>query len=176
MNLQSTFPQLNIFPFSSKNSYDEVFSEPNYRQAQMPTQEAEVLLVQAVEPRSKEILVLSRDTVAVVGENGKRRFDEFKRYPSGWYGGKGQEISKYSVANFERFVKKIPELKLFRPSLFLTLEGNIALGWEDKKGQSLEIEFHPDKIEYFIESLNEESSVGLAGIFELAEKIRKLLQ
>jgi len=69
----------------------------------------------------------------------------------------------------------MPELRQFQPSLFFTLEGNLELGWEDRNGQAIEIEFYPDKIEYFIESLNEESSVALADIFRLTEKIIKLL-
>lgn len=176
MNLHFAFTQSAFSPIPIRNSEEDVFANRRYPQAAEPTQERELLKAQIAEPKSEEILVLNRDTIAVIGENGKRRFDEFKGYPRGWYGGKGHKISRWSVANFERFVKKIPELRLFHPSLFLTLEGNIALGWEDKNGQSLEIEFHPDKVEYLIEDLNEESSVGLAGIFELAEKIRKLLQ
>ena len=70
----------------------------------------------------------------------------------------------------------MPELKPFHPSLFLTLKGNLSLGWEDKNGQSIEVEFYPDKAEYFIESLNEESAVKLSNIFELTEKLRKLLK
>ena len=123
----------------------------------------------------KENPVLSREALLIIGENGRQRFDEFKIYPPGWYGGKGKEISKWSVANFERFVKRLPELKQVRPSIFLTLDGNIALGWEDDGGKSFEIEFFPDKVEYFIEKLNEESTVGLAKIHDLADRIRGLI-
>jgi len=131
--------------------------------------------VKSAEPKQKGNFILSREAIAVIGENGKRRFEEFRKYPSGWYGGKGKKISKSSVLNFERFVKRMPELRQFQPSLFFTLEGNLELGWEDRNGQAIEIEFYHDKIEYFIESLNEESSVALADIFRLTEKIIKLL-
>jgi hypothetical protein len=129
-----------------------------------------------VEPKRKGTFILSRVAIAIIGENGKRRFEEFRKYPNGWYGGKGKKISKLSVLNFERFVKEFPELKSFQPSLFFTLEGNLELGWEDKNGQSIEVEFYPDKVEYFIESLNEENSVVLAYFFQFTEKIRELLK
>ena len=132
--------------------------------------------VKVVEPKRRGNFTLSREAIAIIGENGKRRFEEFRKYQNGWYGGKGKKISKWSVLNFERFVKEIPELKLFHPSLFLTLEGNLSLGWEDKNGQSVEIEFYPDKIEYFIERLDEESSITLANIFQFTEKIKNLLK
>ena len=132
--------------------------------------------VKSVEPKWKRNFILSREAIAVIGENGKRRFEEFRAYPNGWYGGKGKRISKWSVLNFERFVKEIPELKSAHPSLFLTLEGNLSLGWNDKHGQSIEIEFYPDKIEYFIEKSDEESSIHLADIFGLTEKIRTILK
>lgn len=132
--------------------------------------------IKVVEPTRRGNFILSREAIAIIGENGKRRFEEFRKYPNGWYGGKGKKISRSSIFTFEQFVKSLPELKHARPSLFFTLEGNLSLGWEDKNGQSIEVEFYPDKAEYFIESLNEESEVKLSNIFELTEKLRKLLK
>jgi len=174
MNLQSTGRLSNFFSFGFGGSnVKKSFEEPKDK---IPDQERELLEDEAVEPKQKENFILSREAIAIIGENGKRRFEEFRRYPNGWYGGKGKKISKWSVLNFERFVKDIPELKLFRPGLFLTLEGNLSLGWEDRNGQSIEIEFYPDKIEYFIEKFNEESSIHLGNIFRLTEKIRTILK
>lgn len=176
MNLQTTIPQTIPFPVS-KTSYEDLFPKKmQIRQMVVPTQQRAAFIPAIDEPRIKENLVLSPEAVLLVGENGKHRFDEFKRFPKGWYGGRGREISKYSVAVFESFIKKIPELRLFRPSLFLTIEGNISLGLEDKNQKNIEIEFYPDKVEYFVESLHEEASIGIVGIFELAGKIKKLLQ
>ena len=173
MNLQTTLRQSNFFPFGFGNS--NVEKSFDNAKDNIPKQERELLEIEAVEPKRKENLILSREAIAIIGDNGKRRFDEFKKHSKGWYGGKGKKISEWSVLNFERFVKRIPELRQFQPSLFLTLEGNLELGWEDKNGQEIEIEFYPDKIEYFIESLNEEAVVALADIFTLTEKIIKLL-
>lgn len=169
MDVQTTLLPGTNFPYSNNHSYTDFFENKRSRQTPMPTPQFAI-------PKLKENLFLSSEALLVVGENGKHRFDEFKRHKDGWFGGKGREMSKYSLAVFESFITKIPELKLFHPSLFLTLAGNIELGLEDKSNQSMEIEFYPDKIEYFIESFGEESSIGLAGIFELAAKIRQLLQ
>jgi len=173
MNLQITTNQANIFPFGfgSSRADENLRSHKNYNK-----QKAKLFEVEIVEPKQKENLALTTQTIAVIGINGKRRFDEFKNYPNGWYGGKGKEISKRSVFIFEQFIKYLPELKSFRPSLFFTLEGNLSLGWEDKNGQSIEVEFYADRIEYFIKSTDEESSITLAYILQFTEKIKNLLK
>lgn len=119
---------------------------------------------------------LSDETLTVLGENGLRRIEEFRRYPQGWYGGKGDRLSTHSISIFDNFIKRIPELRLFAPSVFLSLSGFLSIGFEDKTGKQIEIEFFPDRIEYFAESLYEESSVGISKSFELADKIRHLLK
>lgn len=173
MNLQLVLSQTNLFLFSfDKNNTDEYLqSTKDYTK-----QKTEILEVEISEPKQKDNLILSRVAIAVIGANGKRRLDEFKDYPDGWYGGKGKKLSKRSIFVFEQFVKNLSEIKSFHPSLFFTLEGNLSLGWEDKSGQSIEVEFYPDKVEFYIESLSEESEVKLSNIFELTEKIRKLLK
>lgn len=175
MNLQNTFPLLNFPPFPGSRSSDSFFDERRRREVEIPIQKFELLITTPVEAKSKENLILSWETLSIIGENGRLRFDEFKGYPDGWYGGQGRKLLKGSVANFERFIKRVPELKRVRPSVFLTLDGNISLGWEDSAGKSFEVEFFPDKVEYFIEKLNEESTFGLARIHDLADKIRGLI-
>lgn len=167
MNLLITFTQANSFPFpfGFGNSGAEEFLKSNGENIRRPENS-----------RSEDKPILSKATITVIGENGKNRFNEFKEYQNGWYGGKGKKISKSSVFTFEQFIKSLPELKRANPSIFLSLEGNLSLGWEDKNGLSIEVEFYPDKMEYFIESLDEESEVKLSNLFELTEKIRKLLK
>jgi hypothetical protein len=175
MNLQETSVQGIQTPFLS--GFSKSKAEEYWQSRKDNTkQELENLKNEITEPKQKENLVLSPEAIAVIAENGRDRFNEFKTYPNGWYGGKGREISKRSVFTFEQFVKFLPELKRTNPSLFLSLEGNLSLGWEDKNGLSIEIEFYPDKMEYFVESLNEESEVKLLNLFGLVEKIRKLLK
>lgn len=166
---------LSVFPTpfisNRRNADEELKSTKDYT-----NQNPKIFEVEISEPKQKNNVLLSREVIAIIGENAKNRFNEFKTYPNGWYGGQGKKVSRSSVFTFEQFVKSLPELRRARPSLFLTLEGNLSLGWEDRNGQSIEVEFYPDKAEYFIENLNEESETKLSNIFELAEKIRKLLK
>lgn len=173
MNLQTTTSQINIFPlgFGGLRADENLKSPKNYNK-----QEAKLFEEEKVEPIQKDNLILSREAIAVIGINGKRRFDEFKDYPNGWYGGKGRKLSKGSLFVFEKFIKYLPELKFSSPSLFFTFEGNLQLGLEDKSGNTIEVEFFSDKIEYYLESLEEENFVKLGNISQLVEKTGNLLK
>lgn len=174
MNLVSAFSQIDLFSFGlSRSSSEFLFKNQDEL---IPTQKDKLLKVEEINPKKKDNLFVSEELQAIIGENGKHRFDEFKTYPEGWYGGKGKKLSKRSVFFLEQFVNYLPELKLFRPSLFMTLKGNLSIGFEDKKGDSVEIEFFSDKAEYYLESLEEENIIKLADIFELVRKIRTLLK
>ena len=118
---------------------------------------------------------LSRDAQRTLGKSGARRFEEFTRYPLGWYGGRGKKLSIYSVAVFEGFVTHIPMIRERNPALFLTLDGNLSLGFSGIDETRIELEFFPDKIEYYFESNDEEGSVGLARATELAARIQTSL-
>ncbi|OGP74106.1 MAG: hypothetical protein A2Y80_01900 [Deltaproteobacteria bacterium RBG_13_58_19] len=52
----------------------------------------------------------------------------------------------------ETFINLYPKFKEVEPSIFLTREGNLQLIWEDKDNKTIEIEFFPDRIEYYLES------------------------
>lgn len=52
-------------------------------------------------------------------------------------------MSEESVALFDDFLsgaRTVPDA----PSLFMTMEGNLQLGWEDVRGNAVELEFLPD--------------------------------
>ena len=118
---------------------------------------------------------LSENVLRIIGANGKKRFDEFKTYPSGWAGGQGKRLSHGSVFALEKFLAEFPELSVAKPSLFLSYQGNLALGLEDKNGGTIEIEFLSNGAEYFLESLDEEDSVTLKQMESLMEKVKRLL-
>lgn len=115
---------------------------------------------------------LGEASIGIIGEHGVHRYEEFKRYHSGWDYGRGKRLSPKSVTTLESFVEQLPELAACGPSLFLTHEGNLQLGWEDGQGNVVEMEFFSDKIEYYIESLNEEGSVELEALHQLANKVK----
>lgn len=173
MDLQQRFYGARFYPFPvSSIDFDDLFHR---EKPSIPDQRNELLFADETDPWRKEESALSVEAITVIGENGRRRFEEFSRYNAGWYGGVGKKLSKWSVSIFERFIKEVPELKVVRPSLFLTFEGNLQLGWTNKSGHRIELDFLPDKIEYFIEPLDQDESVKLADIFKLTEKIRTLL-
>ena len=107
-----------------------------------------------------ETETLGFQTKQVLGSNATKRFEFFKQYKSGWDAGRGLPLSPRSVAVMESFISFFSDFKK-EPSLFLTLEGNLQLGWEDKDNRSIEIEFFPDRIEYYLESLDEEQAISL---------------
>ena len=106
----------------------------------------------------------------VLGSHGVSRLDEFRHYCQGWDNGKGTALSPASEKRFTTFLRKFAsELGKVRPSVFLTREGNLQLGWEDKSSKAVEVEFLPDHIEVFIESSNEEGTLRI-------EDAKKLFQ
>ena len=111
----------------------------------------------------REMVLVSTDTLgsktaALLGDNGVKRFEEFKRYKDGWDHGYGRPLSNRSVAVMEFFINKFSD-SINEASLFFTRDGNLQLGWEDNSGNSIELEFFPDRIEYFIESLDMEGEI-----------------
>ena len=107
-----------------------------------------------------ETEILSTHAQDVLGDNGVARFELFKEYKKGWDAGHGVPLAQISVAVMESFIAFYSEFNS-EPSLFLTTEGNIQLGWEDNDDQIIEVEFLPDRIEYYIEALDEERSIPL---------------
>ncbi len=111
------------------------------------------------EDRIKPTDSLSKKAIAIIGENGADRFEEFKQYKSGWDLGIGEPLSPQSIALLDTFINFYYDCFKTEPSLFLTNSGNLELGWEDKNGQEIELEFFPNKIEFYIESIGEEGEV-----------------
>jgi len=103
---------------------------------------------------------LGKRASEVLGINGIERFEEFKQYKDGWDHGKGKALSYRSVAIMERMMNQFQDFPC-EPSLFFTREGNLQLGWDDNDGNSVELEFCPDSIEYYIESEDLEGEIGV---------------
>jgi hypothetical protein len=122
------------------------------------------------------VIALSEASRHVLGENGSRRFQDFSNYQPGWNLGQGAVLSARSVTITDSFLTRLPELAAYEPSLFLTPEGNLELAWEDRSGSAVEIEFWPDKIEYYVEALNEERTLRLESFHQFIEKVRSLIR
>lgn len=117
---------------------------------------------------------LSQKVAAILGKNGVKRFAEFRQYREGWDSGTGKPMSLRSVGVLEFFIHQFDSLPT-EPSLFLTREGNLQLGWEDAAGEPIELEFFPDRIEYFIGSKHEEGHVSINALNTLVAKLRVIL-
>jgi len=120
-------------------------------------------------------VTLGETAIRILGENGQRRFQEFTRYQAGWDVGRGAPLSPRSATILEAFLARLPGLATYQPSIFLTHNGNLELGWEDSGGSAIEIEFWPDRIGYYFEGLDEEGTVRLEVFPQFIEKVRSLI-
>jgi len=102
---------------------------------------------------------LSNKSKEILGENSVSRFYEFLSYDRGWDFGKGEALSKHSIAILDIFLNCFQEIKEKEPSIFLTRAGNLQLSWEDKFDNPIEVEFFPNKLEYYIETNSEEGEI-----------------
>ena len=127
------------------------------------------------DPVIKNTEDINKHVKKMIGVNSVNRFYEFKLYKDGWDNGRGKKLSTRSIAVFEFFLSS---LKKFddEPSLFFTRNGNLQLGWEDSNENVIEIEFYPEKIEYYLESTSEEDEIGIIDeeLTSLVEKINRL--
>jgi hypothetical protein len=136
-----------IFPIISHKA--EVYQPNNYRKKYGFDDVEVIKYTDDLSDKSKNIL----------GENGVSRFYDFLLYDEGWDFGRGEPLSKYSIAILDIFLNLFEDLRKREPSLFLTRSGNLQLSWEDDLEQIIEVEFFPNKIEYYIESNDEEGEM-----------------
>jgi len=119
---------------------------------------------------------LGTNVTKIIGATGLQRFEQFKKYGEGWEFGIGKPLSSGSIASFKLFCEQFSEPIPNEPSLFLTREGNLQLGWEDKEANKIEFEFFPDKIEYYIEALDDEGVVEIKDVSQLFDKLKPVIE
>ena len=107
---------------------------------------------------------LSEKALSVIGTSGLKRFETFKQFTQGWGNGQGRPLSTYSVAMTELFLNSFKDYLKVTPSIFLAYSGNLQLSWEDDFGGKIEIEFATNKIEYYIESKDNEGVIDLMNV------------
>ncbi|MDT5122637.1 MAG: hypothetical protein QOC96_2119 [Acidobacteriota bacterium] len=133
-----------------------------------------IISVRTARPRHfrPQVRVLSENARQALGANGLRRLFEFSEYRVGWDAGRGQPLSIGSLSSLEWFLDRLPELSAIEPSLFLTRNGNLQLVFEDHSGNAIEIEFFPDKLEYYFEDNDEEGFIQLSDVNGLIDRLR----
>ena len=128
-------------------------------------------------PSIKEIEIkpideLSSDVAQIIDSNSKERINLFKEYKEGWDLGSGKRLSPASLAVFELFIRSFNSFQT-EPSVFLTHAGHIQLAWEDSSGSEVEIDFLPDGLDCYIDSLGYEAVIPLE-ISEINSLVNKL--
>jgi hypothetical protein len=136
-----------------------------------------IISVRTARPRHfrPQVRVLSDNARRVLGANGLRRLFEFSEYRTGWDAGQGQPLSIGSLLSLEWFLDQLPELSTSEPSLFLTRNGNLQIVFEDYQGNTVEIDFFPDRLEYYFEDSDEESSLPLSDATNFIDRLRMLI-
>jgi len=108
---------------------------------------------------------LTQKMARIVGDNGAERYTKFESYGAGWDGADAKPLSYRSVAVMEYFLEQFSEFSR-TPSIFLLESGNLQLGWEDSQDNTVEVEFAPERLVYFIEALNREGEIHLGSAEE----------
>jgi len=108
----------------------------------------------------------------ILSHDGLQRLHKFREYQDGWDFGHGNMLSLKSLSTMEYFVNQFYNFQV-TPSIFMSHEGNLLLGWEDATGKKIEVEFYPDSIGYYIETLDEEEEITLDAT-QIATLVTKL--
>lgn len=115
-------------------------------------------------------LQLSSKAVEALGAHNVGRFAELVSLKDGWHLGQGKSLQAASLRSIELFLAQyssFPE----RCSLFLSEQGNLELVWRSEKNETTSLEFYADRIEYYIETLDEEGEVATRDIATLVQKL-----
>lgn len=104
---------------------------------------------------------LGQHSQKILGAEIVSRLEVFKKYDQNWDGEGAMPLRSGSIAMLDCFVNKFSDFGATPPSLFLTRAGNLQLSWEDESGEAVEVEFFPDRAEYYIARKQIEGEVEL---------------
>jgi hypothetical protein len=145
-------PQTDLYEFEAHNGLLSVggtegsrgasnFTTPFFREYLPPQQSA-----------------LGAEAAAALGVRGVKRLKAFQQLQPGWDSGRGEALQIDSLRALSSFFEETM-LRPPRLSVFMSGEGHLAVSWTDSKDQLIELEFFPDRIEFFIEATGDEGSV-----------------
>jgi hypothetical protein len=110
-----------------------------------------------------------------LGAKAWGRLYQFKHYYGpGWGEGTGRSLSPRSLELFYRFLASLTLREPCKPSIFLTDDGNLEMCWEDRLGKTVQVEFTPDGIDYFIEAEETESHASNGDLPDVAKSLSAL--
>jgi hypothetical protein len=140
-----------------------------YRLSDNLRNEAPLLGVRPAAPSEseREELLLSK-----LGAKGWGRLHRFRHYHSaGWGDGSGSPLSPRSLETFYRFLEAITFPANAKPSVFLTDEGFIELCWNNELSKSVQVEFRPTEIDFYVEADEVEETVLATEATQLAKRL-----
>lgn len=103
--------------------------------------------------------LISNPAKVAIGSAGIKRLESFFKLQSGWDGRDSRSISLNSVADFSNFFDETgfcPE----KLGIFMSAQGNVVINWPDQRGQLVELEFHSNGVDYFVEENGEEGTLS----------------
>lgn len=107
-----------------------------------------------------------------LGPNGWGRVYQFRNYYASGWGENGNILSPRAFDAFSRFVEDADFPTGNRsPSVFLTDRGGIELSWEDRDGNSVQVEFTGAGVEFYKAVTDEEGVVAFDGLAQLAQRL-----
>lgn len=109
---------------------------------------------------------------AVLGRDGIDRLNRFMEFEDGWDSGRGKALARASLGALESFLHACEGCPVPDAGIFLTANGNLQLEWDDREGDACEIEFFPDRFEYYFEGTDEEGKCDLTEVSSLAGRIK----
>lgn len=94
-----------------------------------------------------------------VGVHGLRRLANFAALPAGWDGRHGAPLNQESVDAAKKFFAD-KKLMPSKAGVFMSVEGNLVVSWEDATGQLVELEFEPERVTGFVQATELEIDVA----------------
>jgi hypothetical protein len=107
-----------------------------------------------------------------LGWKGWGRVCHFRNYyPPDW-GENGRVLSPRALDALFRFLEGASfPVGNTGPSVFLTDRGGIELCWEDRNGESVQVEFTGTGVEFYQAANDEEGTIGFDGLAELSRRL-----
>jgi len=107
-----------------------------------------------------------------LGPRGWGRVYHFRYfYSQGWSEDSRPPLSPRALDAFTRFLERITFPSGVLPSVFLTDASGLELSWEDRSGQSVQVEFRSESIEFYRAASGEEGEVSFEQLETLATRL-----
>lgn len=117
-------------------------------------------------------LQMEQALLTKLGARGWGRIHHFRNhYNQSWGERQGAPLSPRALESLMRFVAQATFPVGRPPSVFLTDQGGLELSWEDNRGCARQVEFRTDGIDYYLAATEEEGSVALSAVDEIARKL-----